>query len=110
MSATSNGRLINRTMEGVLNFAIALIIFYGFCATVFIALHILVGEQLQLVAILNNFMPLLLLPAVPLALLCVALGYIRFSLVLAPAILMLVASYGTLLLPGHANAAIAGQP
>jgi endonuclease/exonuclease/phosphatase (EEP) superfamily protein YafD len=97
-------------MEGVLNFTIALIIFYGFCTTVFIALHILVGEQLQLVAILNNFMPLLLLPAVPLALLCVALGYIRFSLVLAPAILMLVASYGTLLLPGHANAAIAGQP
>ncbi|HEY3342205.1 MAG TPA: endonuclease/exonuclease/phosphatase family protein [Anaerolineae bacterium] len=102
--------MINRTVEAVLNLSMAFIVFYGFCATVYIALHVLVGEQLQLVAILDNFMPLLLLPAVPLALLCLALGYSRFSLALAPAILMLVASYGALLLPGHANAAVAGKP
>ena len=110
MSATSNGRLINRIAGGFRDFTLALIAFYGFCATAYIALHILVGEQLSLVATLNNFMPLLLLPAIPLILLCFVLGRFRFSLVLAPAILMLVASYGSLLLPGHAHAATAGQP
>ena len=110
MSATSNGRLINRVMGGLRDFILAFIAFYGFCATAYIALHILVGEQLSLVAMLNNFMPLLLLPAIPLVILCFALGHFRFSLVLAPAILMLVASYGLLLVPGHAHAAASGQP
>lgn len=110
MSAGTHVRLMNRIMGGLRDFLLALTAFYGFCATAYIALHILVGEQLGLVAMLNNFMPLLLLPAIPLILVCFVLGRPRFSLALAPAALMLLASYGSLMLPGHAHAAAAGQP
>ena len=87
-----------------------MIAFYGFCSTAYVALYILVGERLNLVAVLNNFMPLLLLPAIPLILVCFIVGRPRFSLALLPATLMLLAGYGSLMLPGHAHAATAGQP
>jgi endonuclease/exonuclease/phosphatase (EEP) superfamily protein YafD len=105
------GRLAKSILGGLRNFVLALIAFYGFCATVYIVLHFLVGEQLHLIAVLNNFVPLLLLPAVPLAVLCFALRRSRVSLVLMPALLMLLISYGPLLVPEHAHAATTeGQP
>ena len=110
MSDTRHKGLIRGVMSGLRDAVVALIAFYGVCTIVFIAFHFVVGERWGLVGLFNNFMPLLLLPAVPLALLCLVLGRFPVSLTLAPALVMLVASYGALLAPNGVHAATEGQP
>ena len=97
--------LWHRTAGDLRDAATALIAFYGICTAVFILFHFTLDERIALVGLLNNFSPLMLLPAVPLVLVCVLIGRTRLSAVLVPAVVMLLVSYGVLLIPGRASAA-----
>src|SRR5690242_11723272 len=84
---------------------VALIAFYAACAALFVLLHISVGERLNLVGFLDNFMPLLILPALPLMLLSLLLRRAWLALILLPANLMLAVAYGAFYLPDWSRAA-----
>lgn len=82
----------------------AFVAFYGFCAALFVVLHVTVGERLSLIAFLNNFMPLLILPALPLALVCLLFRRWGLLLTLLPAAAMFAWSYGGYFMPNRVHA------
>jgi vancomycin resistance protein VanJ len=89
--------------------AVALVAFYGVCSAAYVALHVTVGERIGLIGFLDNFAPLLLLPALPLLLACLVLRRGWVALALLPAALMFVWSYGAAFVPGRAHAAASGE-
>jgi vancomycin resistance protein VanJ len=83
---------------------------YGLGATLLILLHYFVGERLGLVALLNNFLLLLLLPALPFALASMLLRRWLAALSLIPALLLLGWSYVPFFIPNRAPANTVSEP
>lgn len=77
---------------------------YGICASAYVLLHLATGERFAVIALLNNFMPLLVLPALPLAM--IVLLWRRWWLVglLLPATLMFIVAYGPFFMPSQTRA------
>jgi endonuclease/exonuclease/phosphatase (EEP) superfamily protein YafD len=82
----------------------ASIAFYGVCTALYVLMHFGIGERLAVVAFLNNFMPLLLLPAPVLLLAHLPFRRWRLVLVLLPAALMFGLSYGAFFTPNRVHA------
>jgi vancomycin resistance protein VanJ len=89
--------------------AVSLVAFYGVCSAAFVALHVAVGERIGLIGFLDNFAPLLLLPALPLLLACLVLRRGWVALALLPAALMFAWSYGAAFVPRQARATAGGE-
>jgi vancomycin resistance protein VanJ len=72
---------------------------YTFPTLSFLALRLLTGERLGLVALLNNFTPWILLPALPVSAFLLAARRWRRATLVGPAVVALVWLYGALFLP-----------
>ncbi len=81
------------------NLFVALTGAYGLTITLFLALRLLVGEQWTLIAIVNSFVHLMLIPALALLPLCMIRRRWRLALTQLPAALVFTASYGGAFLP-----------
>jgi endonuclease/exonuclease/phosphatase (EEP) superfamily protein YafD len=72
---------------------------YGLNLTLLLILRLLVGEQWTVIALVNSFLHLMLMPPLILLPICLLLRRWRLALTLAPAVLVFLLSYGVLFLP-----------